>query len=98
MKKCFELKPNFEDLKERIVVLHKDDEDKKTLFIVLAVLAAVLAVVSLGVIYLLKTKMDDAYDEDWDYDWDDLEDEYCNEDECSCTDKDVDASVKVEQV
>ncbi|AMJ42055.1 MULTISPECIES: hypothetical protein [Anaerotignum] len=98
MKKYFELKPSFEDLKDKIVVLHKEDDEKKTLFIVLAVLAAVLAVVALGVVYLLKTKMDDEYDEDWDYDWDDLEDEYCNEDDCCCTDKDVDDSVKVEKV
>lgn len=100
MKKYFELKPSFEDLKDKIVVLHSDRDDKKTLFIVLSVIAAVLAVVALGVVYLLKTKMDDEYDEDWDYDWDDLEEEYCNcnEDDCCCTDKDVDASVKVEQI
>ncbi len=98
MRKYFELKPGFEDLKDRIVVLHKDDDEKKTLFFVMAVLAAVLAVVALGVIYLLKTKMEDEYDGDWDYDWDDLEDEYCNEDDCCCTDTDVDASVKVEQI
>ncbi|WP_313528997.1 hypothetical protein [Anaerotignum sp.] len=98
MKKYFEVKPSFDDLKDRIVVLNNDRDDKKTLFIVLAVLAAVFAAVALGVVYLLKTKMDDEYDEDWDYDWDDLEDEYCNEEDCCCTDKDVDASVKVEQI
>ncbi|WP_352400480.1 hypothetical protein [Anaerotignum sp.] len=98
MRKYFEVKPSFDDLKDRIVVLNNDRDDKKTLFIVLSVIAAVLAVVALGVVYLLKTKMDDEYDEDWDYDWDDLEDEYCNEEDCCCTDKDVDASVKVEQI
>lgn len=98
MKKYFEVKPNFEDLKDRIVVLHNGHDDKKTVFIVLAIIAAVLAAVALGVVYLLKTKMDDEYDEDWDYDWDDLEDEYCNEDDCCCTDKDVNDSVKVEQI
>ena len=45
----------------------------------------------------LKTRMDDEYEEDWDYDWDDLDDEFCEDDECCCTDKDVDDSVKVEQ-
>ena len=40
---------------------------------------------------------DDEYEEDWDYDWDDLDDEFCEDDECCCTDKDVDDSVKVEQ-
>lgn len=98
MKKYFEVKPSFEDLKDKIVVLHNDRDDKKTVFIVLAIIAAVLAAVALGVVYLLKTKMDDEYDEDWDYDWDDLEDEYCNEDDCCCTDKDVNDSVKVEQI
>ncbi|NCC15074.1 MAG: hypothetical protein EOM28_01790 [Clostridia bacterium] len=98
MRKYFELKPSFEDLKDRIVVLHKEEDEKKTLVLVLSIVAAVLAVVALGVVYLLKTKMEDEYDEDWDYDWDDLEDEYCNEDDCCCTDKDVDASVKVEQI
>lgn len=97
MKKYFEVKPGFESLKDRIVVLQNDRDDKKTVFIVLAVLAAVLAVVALGVVYLLKTRMDDEYDEEWDYDWDDLEDEYCNEEDCCCTDQDVDDTVKVEQ-
>ena len=97
MKKYFETAPNFDGLKERIIVL-KDSDDKKTLFAVIALVAAVLIAVTVGVVYLLKTKMDDEYEEEWDYDWDDLEEEYeeC-EDECCCTDKDVDASVKVEQ-
>lgn len=95
MKKYFEVRPSFSDLKEKIVVL-QDKDDRKTMFFVLAAAVAVLAVVTLGVVYLLKTKMDDEYDEDWDYDWDDLDDE-CFEDECSCTDHDVDHSVKVEQ-
>ena len=89
MKKYFEVRPSFSDLKEKIVVL-QDRDEKKTMFIVLAVVAAVLAVVTLGVVYLLKTKMDDEYD------WDDLDDECCD-DECCCTDSDVDDSVKVEQ-
>lgn len=42
-------------MKEKIVVL-QDRDEKKTMFIVLAVVAAVLAVVTLGVVYLLKTK------------------------------------------
>ena len=62
MKKYFEVRPSFSDLKEKIVVL-QDRDEKKTMFIVLAVVAAVLAVVTLGVVYLLKTKMDDEYDE-----------------------------------
>ena len=71
MKKCFEVRPGFDDLKERIVVL-KDETDKKTLFAVIAIVAAVMIAVTAGVIYLLKTRMDDDFDEDWDYDWDDM--------------------------
>ena len=81
MKKYFEATPNLDGLKEKIIVL-KDGEDRKTLIAVIALVAAVL---------------DDEYEEDWDYDWDDLDDEFCEDDECCCTDKDVDDSVKVEQ-
>ena len=85
MKKCFEVRPGFDDLKERIVVL-KDETDKKTLFAVIAIVAAVMIAVTAGVIYLLKTRMDDDFDEDWDYDWDDMEDEFCEDNgECCCT-------------
>ena len=99
MKKYFEATPNFDGLKERIIVL-KESEDKKTLFAVVALVAVLLIAMTAGVVYLLKTKMDDEYEEDWDYDWDDLEDEFEEFDdcECCCTDKDVDDSVKVEQV
>ena len=98
MKKYFEA-ANFDGLKDRIIIL-KDGEDKKTLFAVIALVAAVLIAVTVGVVYLLKTKMDDEYEEDWDYDWDDLEEEFCDDDdcECCCTDHDVDDSVKVEQI
>lgn len=99
MKKYFEVRPGFEDLKDRIVVL-RDDNDKKTLIAVIAVITAVLVAVTAGIVYLLKTRMDDEFDDDWDYDWDDMEDEFCEDTcdgECCCTDNDVDASVKVEQ-
>lgn len=96
MKKYFEATPNLDGLKEKIIVL-KDGEDRKTLIAVIALVAAVLIAVTAGVVYLLKTRMDDEYEEDWDYDWDDLDDESCEDDECCCTDKDVDDSVKVEQ-
>ena len=103
MKKYFEVGPNFDDLKSRMVVL-RDKEDNKTTFIVIAI-ATLLAVVALGAVYLLKTKMDNECDVEWDYDWDDLEDEFsteedcvCSDKDCCCTDKDVDKSVKVEQI
>ena len=95
MKKYFEATPSFDGLKERIIVL-KENDDKKTMYAVIALAAAVLIALTAGIVYLLKTKMDDEYEEDWDYDWDDLEDDFC-EDECCCTDNDVDDSVKVEQ-
>ena len=94
--KFHEATPNLDGLKEKIIVL-KDGEDRKTLIAVIALVAAVLIAVTAGVVYLLKTRMDDEYEEDWDYDWDDLDDEFCEDDECCCTDKDVDNSVKVEQ-
>ena len=47
MKKCFEVRPGFDDLKERIVVL-KDETDKKTLFAVIAIVAAVMIAVTAG--------------------------------------------------
>ena len=81
MKKYFEATPNLDGLKEKIIVL-KDGEDRKTLIAVIALVAAVLIAVTAGVVYLLKTRMDDEYEED---------------DECCSTDKDVDDSVKVEQ-
>ena len=63
MKKYFETAPNFDGLKERIIVL-KDGEDKKTLFAVIALVTAVLIAVTVGVVYLLKTRMDDEYEEE----------------------------------
>ncbi|MFV0314780.1 MAG: hypothetical protein ACK5I7_06705 [Anaerotignum sp.] len=98
MKKYFEVKPSLEDLKDKIIVLHNERDDRKTVFIVLGIIAVVLAATALSVVYVLKTKMDDEYDEDWDFDWDNLEDECCCDDDCCCTDRDVDSSVKVEQV
>ena len=86
-----------DDLIQEGMIGLKDGEDRKTLIAVIALVAAVLIAVTAGVVYLLKTRMDDEYEEDWDYDWDDLDDEFCEDDECCCTDKDVDDSVKVEQ-
>lgn len=97
MGKCFSTKTNLEDLRDRIVIF-KEKDDKKTVVLVLAVVAAILALVSIGVVLAVKSRMDDEYDEEWDYDWEDLEDEYCDDEECHCTDSDVDDTVKVEQL
>ena len=48
MKKYFEVRPSFNDLKEKIVVL-QDRDDKKTMFFGLAAAVAVLAGVTIGV-------------------------------------------------
>ncbi len=96
MKKYFEAVPSLDGLKDRIIIL-KGGEDRRTLFAVIALVSVVLIAVTVGVVYLLKTRMKDEYDEEWDYDWDDLDEELCDGDECCCTDKDVDDSVKVEK-
>lgn len=97
MKKYFEATPNLDGFEGKNYRSERQGEDRKTLIAVIALVAAVLIAVTAGVVYLLKTRMDDEYEEDWDYDWDDLDDEFCEDDECCCTDKDVDDSVKVEQ-
>lgn len=96
MKKYFEVRPSFDDWKDKMVIL-QDRDHKKCIWALIAIAVAVVAVVA-GAVYLMKTKMDDDYDEDWDYDWDDLDDEcFDDEETCCCTDHDVDDSVKVEQ-
>ncbi len=101
MKKYFEVKPSLDDWKDRMVIL-QDRDNKKGIFALIAIAVAVLALAAVAVVYLMKTKMQDEYDEDWDYDWDDLDDECfddeCDDETCCCTDRDVDDSVKVEQV
>ena len=52
MKKYFEATPSFDGLKERIIVL-KENEDKKTLFAVVALVAVLLIAMTAGVVYLL---------------------------------------------
>ncbi len=97
MKKYFDRTPrlDLDSLREKIIVLREKD-DRRTLFAAIALVTVVLVAVTAGIVYLLKTKMDDEYEDDWDYDWDD-EDDCCCDEDCCCTDKDVDDSVKVEQ-
>ncbi len=80
-------------LKEKIVVLKEKDDDKKTIYLVIAVIAVALIAVAMGVVYLLNNKMEDEYEDEWDYDWDDLDD-----DACCCTDSDVDDTVEIEKI
>lgn len=94
MRKYFEIAPSIEDLKNKVVVIDKSD-DKKTLYVMVGLVAAALAVVTLGVIYLLKNKLDQ-FDDEWDYDWDDLDEEF--DDMHGCCDDDTDDSVVVEEI
>lgn len=94
MKKYLENNTSLEDIKEAIRGIQKR-EDKRGLYIFIAIVTAILVATLIAVVYVLKNKMNDEddFDEDWDTDWDDFD-----EDDCCCTDKDVDTSVKVEKL
>ncbi|MCI8630466.1 MAG: hypothetical protein HFE57_13430 [Firmicutes bacterium] len=94
MKKYLESNTSLEDIKAAIRGIQKR-EDKRALYIFIAIVTAVLVAILIAVVYLLKNKMndDEDFDEDWDTDWDDFD-----ENDCCCTDKDVDTSVKVEKL
>ena len=97
MKKYFEGNTSLEDLKDAIFSIQKR-EDKRGLYIFIAIITTVLIATIIGIVYLLKNKMEDDYDEDWDCDWDDFDEQCCDDEGCHCTDKDVDTSVKVEKL
>lgn len=94
MKKYLESNTSLEDIKAAIRSIQKR-EDKRALYIFIAIVTAILVATLIAVVYLLKNKMndDEDFDEDWDTDWDDFD-----ENDCCCTDKDVDTSVKVEKL
>ncbi len=94
MKKYLESNTSLEDIKAAIRGIQKR-EDKRALYIFIAIVTAVLVAILIAVVYLLKNKMndDEDFDEYWDTDWDDFD-----ENDCCCTDKDVDTSVKVEKL
>ncbi|MFI3175515.1 MAG: hypothetical protein R3Y53_10020 [Bacillota bacterium] len=94
MRKYFEIAPSFEDLKNKVVVIDKRDNNK-TLFVMGTIIAATLALVTLGVVFLLKNKLDQ-FDDEWDYDWDELDEEF--DDMHACSDDDIDDSVVVEEI
>ncbi len=98
MKKYFDGSTSLEDLKDAVLKIQKK-QDKKAFYAFIAIVTTVLLATVLGVVYLLKRKMEDDYDEDWDCcDWDEFEEDECGDGECCCTDKDVDTSVKVEKL
>ncbi len=94
MRKYFEIAPSIEDWKNKVVVIDKSD-DKKSLCIMVGIIAAALTVVTLGVIFILKNRLDQ-FDDEWDYDWDELDDEF--DDLQACSDDDIDDSVVVEEI
>lgn len=96
MKKYLDGSTSIEDLKDMLLGIQKK-EDKKAFYFFIALVGVALVAATIGVVIMLKNKMDSDYDEDWDCDWDEFdEDEF--DGECKCTDKDVDNSVKVEQI
>ena len=100
MKKLVENNYNFEDLRKIIRDL-KERDDKRNIIIFAIGITAVLIFLGVIITLALKKKKDN-FTDDWD-DWEDWEDENeeYNEDceeECCCTDKDVDTSVKVETI
>ncbi len=96
MKKYFEVAPNVEDFKNRVVMV-KEGNNKKPLLI-LGVLA-LLAGGAVAYALFMKKSMLSSFDDDWDYDWDDLEDEFSNESEdVADFPIDIDSNVVVEEV
>lgn len=98
MKKYFEVVPDFDELKSKMVMVKEEENNKKTVYIVLAVLATLLAATAIGVVVALKCKMKQNLEEEWDYDWNDYEDDLYDVEDCSCNDEDVDNSVKIEEI
>ena len=82
--------------------------DDKGKYIFIGIMIAVFVLAGIGVYWLIKKRLEDDYTEDWDDDeWEDdfaedmeelfPEDKY-DANDCSCSDKDVDNSVKVENI
>ncbi len=101
MKRLFDRDMSMDDLKMALASIH-EKEDKKAFYIMVGIMITVLAASVIGIVWLLKNKLDDEDYDDWDYDWDEEEDDdYCcgeDEEDCCCTDKDIDKSVKVEKL
>lgn len=96
MKKLIPQDFSFDELKNVIMDL-KSQEDKKNFYMMIGVIVAVLTIATLGIVWIVKKKMDENYEDwecdDWDEDWDEE-----SELDCCCSDKDVDHSVKVEKL
>lgn len=101
MKKFLDNETALEDFKRALTEM-KSKDDKKDLYIFIAILVGLLATATAAIVWIVNNKKENGYDEDWDCEWDedygddDLDD--CDCDECRCTDKDVDKSVKIEQL
>ena len=97
MKKYFEGENMFEALRGAVNEL-QERQDKKTQYIFIGVTVALLALAVIGVLWLIKNKMEDDLIDEWDEEeWEDDEDCCCDDEEgCCCSDNDVDKDIKVE--
>lgn len=86
------------DIKAYIAAM-KEEENRGKLITAIVISVVIIGLLAAGIVYLIKTRSEDDDYEEWD-DWDDDNDadEYECSDECCCTDKDVDKSVKVEPI
>lgn len=112
MKRFLDGTTSIEDLRRAVIDL-QNREDKRTVYVFIGLIIALLVATTAGVIYLVKKRREDDFEDEWDMDWDDefeyddeIEDvcEDCEEDDCDacgcecCTDSDFDTSVKVEKL
>ena len=70
------------------------DDDKKRLYVLIGVLAALLAVTAGVIFWVMKKRAQEEEFDDLEYDWD--EDDTDESEDCCCSEKDLDKSVKVE--
>lgn len=105
MKKLMDREFSMADLKN-VLTDFQDKKDKKCYYVFIGVLVTLIVAAIAGIAWLVKKNLDQQQEQEWDegwdegwddnYDWDDEDKDTC--DECCCTDKDVDTSVKVEKL
>lgn len=101
MKRFKDSELSFSDLKNAIGEIKKS-QDKKNFYIFIGITVTLLTAIIAAIIWFSQkeTEADDDWEDDWeDEDFEGYDDEQeCNENECCCTDKDIDKSVKVEKL
>ena len=101
MRKYFD-DPGFVDFFRKFDLREKSEERGRYIFV--GIMIAIFVFAGIGIYFLIKKRLEDDYLEDWDDDeWEDdfeedMEDLFSHEGGCCCSDKDVDKSVKVEQI